>query len=138
MRKLPPDVKKLHVSVYQAAYSKSAHGKAVRKTWLKTTPLGKAAKKSMHLVSRYGITWKRKVQMYEDQEGLCKLCHNPLPPVEHIDCHVEHDHVTNQVRGLVHRQCNHLIGWVEKYLSMVPRVLEYLKENSIIAEKAVA
>ena len=115
---------------YNDSYRKSAHGKELRKKWLKTTERGRAWQKSMHLLSRYGITWDQKVQMYGDQNGLCKLCRNPLPPVEHKDCHVDHDHATNKVRGLVHRQCNHLIGWVEKYLSMVPSVLKYLTDCS--------
>lgn len=112
-----------------SAYRKSARGRVIRKQWLKNTPLGKEAKKSAHLAGRYGITWKQKVQMYEAQSGLCKLCRQPLPLVSDTYCHVDHNHVTGKIRGLVHRQCNHLIGWVEKHLALVPRVFVYLEEN---------
>ena len=64
---------------YSAAYRKSAHGRAMRKKWLKTTALGKAAKRSMHLVSRYGITWKRKVEMYEEQGASANFVINRYP-----------------------------------------------------------
>lgn len=121
---------KAHQKQYAAEYRKSAHGRAMRKRWLKTTTLGKAAKRSMHLVSRYGITWKQKVLMYNEQQGLCKLCHRPLPPVEHSDCHVEHNHQTDKIRGIVHRNCNHIIGWFEKHSMMLPAVQQYLSENA--------
>lgn len=69
----------------------------------------------------YGIPGEEKERMFEAQGGLCKFCREPLPDVWSRGCHVEHDHKTKRVRGLVHHQCNTIIGILEneKYLALM-------------------
>lgn len=43
--------------------------------------------------------------MLEEQGGLCAICGNPLE----VPC-VDHDHETNQVRGLLCNPCNRGLG----------------------------
>jgi uncharacterized CHY-type Zn-finger protein len=63
--------------------------------------------------------------MYKEQAGLCKLCHKP---VTEEDMHVEHNHTTLEVRGLVCGGCNHLIGYAEH--PNLKAALQYIKDNS--------
>lgn len=83
--------------------------------------------RNQKLLSLYGITWADKVQMYRDQNGLCKCCEQPLPPVTDRLTHTEHNHNTGQVRGLVHSRCNRIIGILENTPCLVLRAQEYLR-----------
>lgn len=54
-------------------------------------------------------------KMLEEQGGSCKLC--PYKPVDgiHRALHVDHDHLSGKVRGLLCSGCNRkVIGAVEK------------------------
>lgn len=40
---------------------------------------------------------------------------------------VDHDHETNEIRGVVHRGCNVLIGWFDRHPDMAVRIEQYLE-----------
>jgi hypothetical protein len=72
-----------------------------------------------NLKTKYGLTISGYECLWEQQHGLCAVCGLPLvegggdnkwPPVDH-------DHVTNKIRGIVHDLCNRMVGIVEKYVS---------------------
>ena len=58
--------------------------------------------------------------MFESQEGLCAICSDPMCICHGLGrgkggrcrtrAHVDHDHVTGKVRGLLCRACNVGIG----------------------------
>lgn len=54
---------------------------------------------------RYGITVEEYDAMFERQEGLCAICSVPRKRF-----HVDHDHETKRVRGLLCNNCNTGIG----------------------------
>ena len=82
---------------------------------------------SNQLKVKYGITLEYKEQMYEKQGRKCKLCDKPFSNLS--DAHVDHSHLTDQVRSLVHRDCNTLIGWIENNLELIPKVFAYLEKE---------
>lgn len=59
--------------------------------------------RNYHLKRRYGITEADFQEMFEAAGGLCQGCRKS-PPV-----HVDHDHVTQQVRGLLCFNCKPLL-----------------------------
>jgi len=65
-----------------------------------------------HLERKYGITIADKEKMYADQKSLCAVCGEPMADVFDRNCQVDHDHVSEKVRGLVHWYCNILVGVV--------------------------
>jgi hypothetical protein len=76
-----------------------------------------------HLWSKYKIeVWDWAI-MYEQQEGLCACCFKELDFSNKT--HVEHNHTTKEVRGLVCARCNMAIGVVEEGRGML--VEKYLK-----------
>ncbi len=79
-----------------------------------------------HLERKYGITVADKEKMYKDQGGLCAVCGEPMADVFDRDCQVEHDHVSNKVRGLVHWYCNIMVGVVENHPTMLEKIYKYL------------
>lgn len=73
--------------------------------------------------------------LYQKQNGLCAICHHPFK----LDFNsvLDHDHVTGLCRGLVHRNCNSLLGKLETYSKRYPTdltaflhgVQAYLQQN---------
>lgn len=61
----------------------------------------------------YGIGSEEKLALHKKQGGFCAFCGFHLP----LDrrCHIDHDHITNAVRGLIHSDCNLLLGMYEKF-----------------------
>jgi site-specific DNA-cytosine methylase len=78
-----------------------------RKSWLKHA---------------YGMTFEDKYQMYNDQNGICFLCNRPLPSCE--ESVIEHNHKTDEVRGIAHHLCNLKLGQIE---ALFDKDLETLK-----------
>src|SRR5262245_21672457 len=77
------------------------------------TPEQRLKHRGRVLKARYGITLEDLTKMYERQEGCCAICARPgkLPATESKGrrdnvLHVEHDHKTGKVRGLVCVGCN--------------------------------
>lgn len=61
-----------------------------------------------HLKSQYGLTVEQYEEMLAAQGGVCGICGRP--PREDIALHVDHDHATGRVRGIVCFRCNNALG----------------------------
>ena len=71
----------------------------------------------------YGITIEQYNQMFVEQKGVCFLCKKP-----ELDRRlgVDHNHDTGEIRSLLCRQCNFLVGHIENNVSMVKQILKYI------------
>lgn len=71
--------------------------------------------KAHKLRARYGLTVEQYDAMVEGAGGVCEICKQP-PPTTSIApnrvLHVDHDHVTGEVRGLLCSACNRSIGLI--------------------------
>lgn len=73
----------------------------------------------------YGITLLEYQSMLREQQGACALCRRK--PEKRL--HVDHDHETGKVRGLVCQTCNKNLAVLESWIkrtSGIERVLKYL------------
>ena len=84
------------------------------------------ARSSASLKNRYGITLSEKRRLYEEQLGICDVCHLPLPE-DFRKSHLDHNHKTGKIRAVLHRRCNIAVGYVENSLYL--QVLEYLERR---------
>ena len=71
---------------------------------------------------KYGITQEDFDYMYISQGGVCAICELPY----HRTLHVDHNHNTGKVRGLLCKTCNTHLGTYEKYKIKID---EYLNED---------
>ncbi len=82
--------------------------------------------RDVSLQSRYGIGLEDYEAMYTSQEGRCAICGNSFPQL-----HVDHDHDTQEVRGLLCRVCNIGLGHFKDSPSLLARAVRYLEKQLI-------
>ena len=63
--------------------------------------------------SRFGITAEDYATLFTAQESRCAICRAPEPGTTLGWC-IDHDHVTNEVRGILCGPCNTSLGFYEK------------------------
>ena len=74
-------------------------------------------------VSLYGLTLEDYDAMMERQNGVCAICSTETKGNLHID----HNHQTNEVRGLLCGKCNRAIGLLNDDISLFTKAITYLK-----------
>jgi DNA-directed RNA polymerase subunit RPC12/RpoP len=72
-------------------------------------PTSSAAKRAHNLKSRYGLTLSDEASMMAAQDDKCAICKEPFSRKHHID----HDHTTGRVRGILCHKCNVRLPFVE-------------------------
>jgi hypothetical protein len=74
--------------------------------------------------SRYGITPEQYAELLAEQGNACAICTTEFL-IDHGDRgpHIDHDHRSGQVRGLLCKGCNARLGWLERRQE---RILNYL------------
>jgi hypothetical protein len=75
-----------------------------------------------HRRREYGLTEEEYNNMVLSQNNMCAICNKPSDKTLHID----HDHVTGKVRGLLCFNCNLGIGLLQEDLVVLNRAIEYL------------
>lgn len=82
--------------------------------------------KNAQIKSRYGLTIQDISSMLKKQNGVCPIC---LESFDHRKRHIDHNHKTGKVRGLVHMQCNTLMGHAKDNPEVLERAAKYLREG---------
>jgi len=77
----------------------------------------------------YGLEQEMFDNLLREQGEVCAICGNPqrLRLGKPQELHVDHDHVTGEVRGLLCTWCNTRLGWLEQYLYPI---LTYLMRST--------
>ena len=78
-----------------------------------------------YLKRKYGITEAEYDALLSTQGGVCALCGKKPGRVRLA---VDHDHVTGQVRGLLHVRCNRALGPLEWNDAVLVRAVNYLSK----------
>lgn len=77
-------------------------------------------------LAKYGLTEEQFRRMYLDQRGLCAICPKRLIG---RDCHIDHDHVTSKVRGLLCGSCNTGLGFFKDNIRLLANAIVYLEKH---------
>ena len=105
----------------QIAYQKSLKAKPEFKAKLRQWEI-KSKRKSL-----YGLTEEDYAARLEAQGGVCALCGKPpRGGVKGKHLHVDHDHVTHKVRGLLCRPCNQALGQLGDSVWGLMKAIEYV------------
>lgn len=83
----------------------------------------------------YRLTWADYTRLLAQQGGGCAICKAPPSPADRGRLHIDHDHKTKRVRGLLCFACNRSLaqadridGWLlaaKAYLAQEPFALVY-------------
>lgn len=79
-----------------------------------------AAARDKSYRKNYGITTEQYEEMLLAQGGRCAICGRTQEEagMRHR-LHVDHDHETDRVRGLLCYRCNTAMGWLDRFLSII-------------------
>lgn len=78
----------------------------------------------------YGITIEQYDALVRTQGGLCAICKSSDPcGRSNSSWHVDHDHVTGTVRGLLCAKCNRAIGLMGDDADILQAAVYYLKRS---------
>ncbi|MFN8036229.1 MAG: endonuclease domain-containing protein [Acidimicrobiia bacterium] len=63
-------------------------------------------------------------RLLENQRGACAICH---ASPDDIQFHVDHDHETGEVRGLLCMRCNNALGLFRESTDVIDRAADYVR-----------
>jgi hypothetical protein len=75
---------------------------------------------------KYRLSIEQYDAMFQEQNGLCAICGGPPRVGMNKKLHIDHDHATGKVRGLLCMHCNHSIERVEKCQGWAAKAEAYL------------
>lgn len=79
----------------------------------------------------YGLTPADLIPLLELQEYSCAACFEALNVGEF---HIDHNHATKIVRGILHAKCNRALGQVEDSPDKLRLLANYLESNTNVSE----
>lgn len=82
--------------------------------------------KEWQLKHRYGLPIGGWAKMAAEQNDTCAACGLPFGG---RTIAVDHDHKTGVIRGLIHRQCNSMIGLANESATTLERAAAYLRKH---------
>jgi hypothetical protein len=94
----------------------------------------KLADRKSYLKRTYGISLEQYDAMLAAQNGVCAICDEARPDERTL--HVDHDHETGEIRGLLCFRCNQAIGSLREI--HFQKAADYLDRDEELAELARA
>jgi hypothetical protein len=87
--------------------------------------------RAWQLLCRYGLTPEDKQALFEKQDGKCAVCSDLLKPGR-TGTHLDHDHTTGKVRGLLCGLCNVMLGHFRDDPALLKNALVYLSQGFVV------
>ena len=84
-----------------------------------------------YLKKTYGMSKQDYQQLLDTQNGGCKVCGKKPGLGKHSGLHVDHDHVTGKVRGLLCYPCNSAIGLAHDDPETLRNLADYLESEAV-------
>jgi hypothetical protein len=89
------------------------------------------ADRKSYLKRKYALTIQEYDAMLAAQNGVCAICNRPRP--ENRTLHVDHDHGSGEIRGLLCFRCNNALGDFEEQYELFQRAANYLDRDDELA-----
>ncbi len=85
--------------------------------------------RSAFLRSHYGITFSEYEDMLKQQRGVCAICGDGKKHKTQKYLHIDHNHKTSKVRGLLCIRCNTIIGNCKEDVDILQRAIKYIYKH---------
>lgn len=107
------------------SWSSANRNKVAKRGRGNTGLTGKESRKNIQLKFYYGISLEDYNNMFNDQEGCCKICKKHQSELK-SKLNVDHCHRLNLVRSLLCNQCNQALGLLKENPVTIKAMLEYV------------
>lgn len=97
---------------------------------MRTDPKLPARQRKARLKLYYGLTPEQYDAMALAQDGKCAICKKVVDGDHHERLHVDHDHTTGNVRGLLCRECNVMLGHSGDSIPTLQAAIAYLENHA--------
>jgi hypothetical protein len=81
------------------------------------------------LYREYNLTFEEYLKIKDLQNSGCAICKYPL--LDGMNSHVDHDHSSGKVRGILCRWCNIGLGHFKDSVQTLEKAVQYLNQHSI-------
>lgn len=102
--------------------------KAVRK-WNTNNPDIVQKWEHKRRLKKYKLSTEEHNKILENQNGVCAICNKTCKSGRELA--IDHDHITNEVRGLLCMNCNNGIGRFEDDITLLQNAIKYLETKTI-------
>lgn len=84
-----------------------------------------------NLLRRYGVTRQFVLDLFQKQAGRCAICKEPIEDyfTKKKSTHLDHDHVTGRVRGILCNKCNFGLGIFRDSPELLRAAANYIEKN---------
>lgn len=79
-------------------------------------------------MKKYGMSQDDFDALLEKQGMACAICHRDDWPGKHLP-HVDHDHKSGKIRGILCSKCNTALGLVNESLEIIKSMENYIRKN---------
>jgi len=83
-------------------------------------------RREYHLKGKYGMTLGQYKALLKRQGGQCKICEKTKPGGFARRWHIDHDHKTGAIRGLLCARCNMALGLFGDDIFILQKAVQYL------------
>lgn len=84
----------------------------------------KDSTRKWYLKTTYGLTPEQYESLYSDSNGRCYICKEE----KEYYLHVDHNHKTGEVRGLLCNHCNRGIGMLKENIDILESAIKYIRK----------
>jgi hypothetical protein len=99
-----------------------------QRLWRASNPEKSRLAQRRYRVAQYGLTLEEFDALVAKQKGCCAICRKPLEK-NTLLVHIDHDHETEEVRGVLCKPCNNGLGNFYDNVKVLKRAIEYLKRR---------
>lgn len=82
----------------------------------------------LHILQNYNLTLNDFDVLLNSQDNKCAICESKEPKGKG-NFHIDHDHQTGKVRGLLCHKCNTGIGLLNDDIALLNKALQYLEKH---------
>ena len=110
-----------------------------KNSWNSRTPKKRL---EQHLKYKYGVTHQEFLNAWEEQKGCCAICETELPDLMTYENRkrmyaIDHNHDTNEFRGILCLNCNSLLGMAKDSVDVLAKAISYLEQKGSYGLKLV-
>ena len=105
------------------------------KRWRRAHPERYAKVNHNIKLKKYGISPEEYDRLFTTQDGRCAICRNPETVIIKgtlAKLSIDHNHATNEVRGLLCRHCNQGLGLFRDSPELLRVAVQYLERPAIL------